>query len=253
MLPWLRPMGGMCGFPRRKQRTNYWKRVDWRIQRDPRKGRPRRMSKIDKLPIVVANYLLEARIEREAAHYADGTDFIWRYDQRMKVVEPLIRETARFGVELIERARSPSLLDEGELVMDCLEGKYSHEQAASWAFSYLYEHAICQANATYVLFATSYVSSGFQLCRSLFETHVICEFLNKNISNSVLLQDYISHTLLLSWIRMKDDVNALCRRNGVKEKYDDRQITELKNLYKSKGWKLNEEYAWAKSTFEGKK
>ena len=211
------------------------------------------MSKIDASPIVVGNYLLEARIERETAHYADGTDFVWRYDQRMKIVEPLIRETAKFGVELIERVRSPSLLDEDELVMGCLEGKYSYIQAASWAFTYLFEHAISQASATYALFATSFVSSGFQLWRSLFESHVICEFLNKNLSNSILLQDFISHTLLLSWIRMKDDANALCRTNGTNDIYDSRQIIVLKELYQSRGWKLSDEYAWARSAFEGKK
>ena len=135
-------------------------------------------------------------------------------------------------------------------MMECLKGEYNQERAASWVFSHLYRYAIDQANATYSLLVASHISSGFQLWRSLFETHVICEFISKNLSNSVLLQDYICHNLLLSWIRMKKDANEFSRLNNRQQKYDDRDIEYLKDLYRSKGWVLNDEHAWARSVFQ---
>ena len=211
------------------------------------------MSRVGASPVDLRNYSLERHIEDETATYEDGTDFVWQFDRRMKIVEPLIRDSAHFGVDISKLLKVPSPLDEGEAVLDCIKGVYDIEEARSWVFSYLYQHAINQANATYVLFSTSHVSQGFQLWRSLFETHIICEFLNQHISNSGLFQDYISHSLLWSWIHMKKEVNALCRRGGAQQKYGESEISDCEKLYESKNWKLHEYYAWAKPALKTKR
>ena len=211
------------------------------------------MSKTGKSPAQIRNYLLERYIEDENARYEDDSEFIWQYDKRMDIVEPLIRDTADFGVDIARLSKSPSAFDEGNLVRECIRGIYDAENARSWIFSHLYKHAIDQANAVYILFSTSHVSQGFQLWRSLYETYVICEFINIQRSNGTLLQDYISHTLLRSWIRTKERINGLCKKNGEALKYDESQIAECKRLYASKNWKPNEDYGWAKPVFSKKK
>ena len=165
-------------------------------------------------------------------------------------MEPLIRDTAYFGLDVAKLSKNRSSFDEGDTVLKCIEGSYDIAEAKLWIFSHLYQHAIHQTNAIYVLFSTSHVSQGFQLWRSLFETHVMCEFLHSHLSNSELILDYISHTLLRSWIRTKEDVNEYCGSNGLEMKYHESQIARCKDLYKSKGWKLNEDYAWAKSALK---
>lgn len=211
------------------------------------------MSKIGESPAQFRNYLLEKYIEDENARYEDGSEFIWQYDKRMNIVEPLIRDTAEFGADISRLYKNPSSFDEGEVVLECIRGSYDAVKARSWIFSHLYKHAIDQANAVYILFSTSLASQGFQLWRSLYETYVICEFINIHRSNGTLLQDYIGHTLLRSWIRTKERANALCKKNGEELKYDESQIAECKRLYASKNWKPNEDYGWAKAVFEGKK
>ena len=206
------------------------------------------MSRTDESPVRLANYSLEKWIEDENRSYADGTEFVWQYDQRMKIVEPMIRDTARFGVDLIQQSKVPSSFDEGYIVLECIDGSYDIAKAKCWIFLDLYTNAIHQANAIYVLYSTSHISQGFQLWRSLFETHIICEFLSRNKINPQLLRDYISHTLLRSWIRMKKGVNSLCVDREEEPKYDMSQIAECKKIYESKGWKLNEDYAWANSS-----
>lgn len=205
------------------------------------------MSKIGKCPVSMRNYWIERSIQDENATYDDHTEFVWQYDQRMKIVEPLIRDTACFAADVSKLCQRPSLMSEGAAVRECIEGVYDVGKARSWIFSYLYQQETCQANAVYILFSSSHISQGFQLWRTLFETYVICDFLRIRASNSVLLLDYISHTLLRSWIRMKEGVNSLCQNDGVELKYEKSQIDSCKDLYKSKNWKLNEDYAWAKS------
>ena len=204
------------------------------------------MSKIGKSPVRIRNYWLEKHIEEENATGEDGTELIWQYDHRMRIVEPLIRDTAYFGSDVAKLSKNHSLVGEGDTVLKCIEGSNDIAQAKLWIFSHLYQHAIHQANAIYVLFSTSHISQGFQLWRSLFETHVMCEFLHSHLSNSELIQDYISHTLLRSWIRMKKGINELFESDGLEMKYHESQIARCKDSYKSKGWKLNEDYAWAK-------
>lgn len=208
------------------------------------------MSKIGKSPVRIRNYWLEKHIEEENATGEDGTEFIWQYDHRMGIMEPLIRDTVYFGLDVAKLSKNRSSFDEGDIVLKCIEGSYDIAEAKMWIFSHLYQHAIHQANATYVLFSTSHVSQGFQLWRSLFETHVMCEFLHSHLSNSELIRDYISHTLLRSWIRMKEGVNELCGSDGLEMKYHESQIAGCKEMYKSKGWKSNEDYAWAKSALK---
>ena len=148
------------------------------------------MSKIGESPVSIRNYWLEKYIEDENATYEDGTEFVWQYDHRIRIVEPLIRDTAHFGTDVARLSQEPSFVREGEAVLACIEGGYDIAKAKSWIFSHLYQHAIRQANAIYVLFLTSHVSQGFQLWRSLFEAHVICELLSSHVSNMVLIQDY---------------------------------------------------------------
>ena len=197
--------------------------------------------------------MLEAYIENENAAYKDGSEFIWQYDYRMNIVEPLIRDTAAFGADIVRLSKNPSAFDEGEIVLECIRGSFDSSKAKTWIFSHLYKHAIDQANATYILFSTSHISQGFQLWRSLYETYVICEFINIHRSNGNLLQDYIGHTLLRSWIRTKEGINALCKSNGEALKYDESKIAKCKRMYASKNWKLGEDYGWAKSVFGGMK
>ena len=210
------------------------------------------IRKISEPPIEVRNYWLEGHIEKETGKSVDGTDDVWQFDQRMKIVEPLIRETAEFGVEICDPERRPSILSEGEVALECIEGRYDLLDARYWVFSHLYGHAICQANSIYSLFSHSYVSQGFQLWRSLFEAHVICEFLSRHLSNSILFQDYIAHTLLRSWIRTQKGANAICKKNGQQPRYDISEIAKCEKLYRSKSWKMGEEYAWANSVVQRK-
>ena len=222
------------------------------LRKDVHCGQGKVMSKIGESPVSIRNYWLEKHIEEENATSEDGTEFIWRYDNRIRIVESLIRDTAHYGRDVARLSQEPSFTSEGDAVLECIEGGYDIAKAKSWIFSHLYQHAIRQANAIYVLFLTSHFSQGFQLWRSLFEAHVICEFLSRHISNKVLIQDYISHTLLRSSFRMMERVNELCEHDGMELKYTESRITSLKDLYKSKGWKPSEEYAWAQSVL-GKK
>jgi len=211
------------------------------------------MSKIAENPVKAANYCLEKWIEDENATYEDASEYVWQYDQRMKILEPLIRDTARFSVELLDYLNIPSSFDEGDVVLECIRGTYDAEQAKCWIYSHFHKHAAVQANAIYVLFSTSFYSQGFQLWRSLFETHIVCEFLCKHVSNVTLFQDYIAHTLLRSWLRIYKDANTWSKKIGTGPKYSQEQIdklNEIKHLFEAKECKLSDDYGWTKSVLK---
>ena len=82
------------------------------------------MSKIGESPVSIRNYWLEKHIEDENATYEDGTGFVWEYDCRVTIVEPLIRDTAHFAMDVAKRSEAPSMFDEGDAVLKCIEGDY---------------------------------------------------------------------------------------------------------------------------------
>ena len=171
---------------------------------------------------------------------------------RVETLESLIRETAYFVVEVecFTSNSSPSLFDEGEAVNQCIKGTYDQEKAKSWVYIHLYRHAVRQANAIGILIEESCVQEGLQLWRSLFEAYVICEFLAIHCSeNSQIFQDYISHSLLRSWIRSKEDYNNICKGKGKESHYDESEICSMKEIFKCK-FKSYEDYSWARSVFE---
>ena len=94
------------------------------------------MSTIGNSPAQIRNYLLERYIEDENARFEDGSEFIWQYDNRMNIVERLIRETADFGADIVRLSNSPSAFDEGHLVRECIRGSYDAANARSWIFSH---------------------------------------------------------------------------------------------------------------------
>ncbi len=192
------------------------------------------MSKFTSPQPKIKNYWLEKDIELDQDHRrnTDGTEFVWKLNGRVQIFEPLIRETAYFGVDLRRSVPPTSPLDEGEIVTRCIEGVYDQNMAESWLFIHLYNHAIHQANAIAILFETSCIREGLQLWRSLFEAYAICEFFAKNrCEHPQLPQDYVCHSLLRSWIRQKEDYNALCKEKGREPNYDESDISQMKSMF----------------------
>ena len=58
------------------------------------------MSKFTSPQPRIKNYWLEKDIELDHMRNTDGTEFVWKLNGRVQIFEPLIRETAYFGVDL---------------------------------------------------------------------------------------------------------------------------------------------------------
>lgn len=170
---------------------------------------------------------------------------------RIETLESLIRETTYFVLDVGSFIPNPSLLDEGEVVDQCIKEIYDQEKAKSWIYMHLYGHAVRQANAIGILIEESCIQSGLQLWRSLFEAYVICEFFAIHCSESPqIFRDYISHSLLRSWIRSKENYNNICKEKGKEPCYDESEICYMKEIFKCKFGSLNKDYSWARSIFE---
>ena len=170
---------------------------------------------------------------------------------RVEILESLIRETSYFVVDLERLIPNPSPFNEGEVVAQCIKGTYDQEKAKSWVYMHLYGHAVRQANTIGILIEESCIQSGLQLWRSLFEAYVICEFLAIHCSeNPQIFRDYISHSLLRSWIRSKENYNNICKEKGKESRYDESEICSMKEIFKCKFVSLGRDYSWARSIFE---
>lgn len=192
------------------------------------------------------NYLLEKRIE------LDHQNLDWN-PNRLRTLKSLIKETSYFFVNLERFEPNPSIFEEGRVINKCIEGIYDQKSAESWVFMHLYGHAVDQANAIGILIERSCMQAGRQLWRSLFEAYVICEFLTIHRSkNAQIFQDYLSHSLLRSWIRYKGNYNNLCKEKGKDPHYDESEICWMKEKFKYKFGHLGNDYSWAKSIFEDK-
>ena len=188
------------------------------------------------------NYYLEKDLSRFQPPPA------WKPDG-VKILERLIEQTTDFVVD-IERSERfiPSVMDEGTIVEQCIEGCYDEEKAKYWIFMHLYQHAVCQANAIGILIEKSFYRGVLQLWRTLFEAYVLCEwFAEHHRENPRLFQDYISHSLLRSWIRYMDNHNKLCKKKGRDAKYDESEIKVMKSMFKNR-FRSYRDYSWAEPT-----
>ena len=172
-----------------------------------------------------------------------------RFDlRRLKILEPLLRETAYFAVDLERTKRTPSWLDEKDILAACKEGTYDYEEAKCWVFLNLYGHAVRQANTIGLLIEQSCTQEGLQHWRSLFEAYVICEFLARECeSRPQLLHDYIIHGLLSSWKRYAAGYNDLCKRRGKKPRYGQLEIDSMASEFKDRFGANQGDYLWTKS------
>ena len=189
------------------------------------------------------NYWLKRHIEIE------GLNLEWNLD-REEMLKTLIKETSHLVVDLERLTPNPSPFDEGEAVVQCIEGTYDREKAKSWVCMHLYGHAVRQATAIGILIEESCVQAGFQLWRSLFEAHVICDFLVSSCQNTPqVFQDYISHSLLRSGIRHKTKYNELCKKKEKEPHYKESDIDYMKCLFRCKFGSKARDYTWAKCKF----
>ena len=194
------------------------------------------------------NYWLERYMERDCKKPD------WKPD-RVKTLESLIQETAHFAVDLEkDLVRRPSPFQEGHILDQCIDETYDPQEAKSWVFLHLYTHAIHQANAIGILIEASCSETSWQLWRTLYESHAVCEFLVRFCNESPqVFRDYISNALLRFWIRKQKNYNELCKRSGKETHYDESTIFYAKSLYKRRFGAKIHEYAWAKSLFKNKK
>ena len=190
------------------------------------------------------NYWLERSIE------LDDQNLNWNRN-RIKIFESLIRETAYFFVDIERFMPNPSPFDEGKVIVQCIKGIYDQKKAKAWVYTHLYGHAVRQANAIGILIEKSCIRSGFQLWRSLFEAYAICDFLVNSCKDTPqVFQDYISHSLLRSGIRHKENYNNLLREKGKNLYYDESEISWMKEIFKCKFGPLGDDYSWTRSIFE---
>ena len=193
------------------------------------------------------HYWLERHMERSC----QKPD--WK-PHRIQILEELIRETAYFNVDLgTGLVCRPSWFDEEELLHQCLNETYAIQAATSHVFMHLYTSANQQANAIGLLIEKS-CWAGWQLWRTLYECHAVCEFLARFCNeHPQVFRDYISHTLLSSWIRQRESYNELCKRSGKEPHYDELIIADMRSTYKDKFKSSIQDYGWAQSIFQEKK
>ena len=187
------------------------------------------------------NYWLKRYIETSTQRLAFNL-------ARIKILEPLIRETAYFVVDLERIRQTPSWFQEEEILAECLEGTYDHDKAKSWIYLDLYGHAMRQANTIGLLIEQSCTQEGLQQWRSLFEAYVICEFLAPlSKRGPQILHDYIVHGLLSSSQRYTAEYNELCRRRGRKPRYEQSAVDSVECTLKDRFGAKQGDYLWAKS------
>ena len=170
---------------------------------------------------------------------------------RIQILEELIRETAYFSADLEkDLVCRPSWFDEEDILHQCLNETYDLQAAKSYVFMHLYTNASQQANAIGLLIEKSYWA-GWQLWRTLYEAHVVCEFLARFCSERPqVFRDYISSTLLRSWIRQRESYNELCGRSGKEPHYAESVISHMKSTYKEKFRSEIRDYGWAQPVFQ---
>ena len=169
----------------------------------------------------------------------------WKPD-RVKTLELLIEETTDFvfNIERCERS-IPSVMDEGTVVQQCIEGSYDEKRAKSWVFLHLYRHAVCQANAIGILIEKSAFRGVLPLWRSLFEACVLCVWFAERYSeNPRLFQDYICHSLLRSWYMHLDKRNKMHMASDRETHIDASEIDAMKSALICR-FKSTLAYSWA--------
>ena len=106
----------------------------------------------------------------------------------------------------------------------------------------LYEKAVSQANSVLILAESSLFVQAFQQWRTLYESYVICKYINKFKENdNTLCLRYICHGVLKSTIQRWKDLNTHFSHDR-KGPYDQNEIERRQNALKKIG---NGHYAWA--------
>ncbi len=202
-------------------------------------------------PSKIRNFRLEKEIKQSTVKDADGSELVWKFNDRIDICEPFMRQSVDFAMDLKHSAGIPSLFDEGEIVSQCINHECKPETVKSWIFLYLFDHAVQQANAILFLHEASFIQSGIQLWRSLLEASVICEFIAKNQAQYPnLCQDYIVHTLLRMWIRHKNDYNRHWQKTEKEPYYDPAEICMMEADFERRfGSSYNDDYSWTIPSF----
>ena len=206
------------------------------------------MGRYESRPPRMRNYKLEQDIELSTVKNADGSELVWKFNDRVDICEPFITKSVDFAKDLRQIAETPSLFDEGEIVTQCLNHECKQETVKSWVFLHLYDHAVQQANAILFLLEASFIQPGLQLWRSLLEASAICEFIAKNQAQyPKMCQDYIVHTLLRMWIRHKKDYNTHWQRNRKEPYYNPAEISMMESDFEGTfGGSYNDDYSWTR-------
>ena len=209
------------------------------------------MGRFDDRNALIRNYQLERDIEQSTVRNADGSQHTWKFNSRIETCEPFIRSSVDFAATIGSMVKTPSLLDEGQAAIQCLEDTHDPKKARSWIFSHLCRHATQQANALFQLLESSFIQPSLQLWRSLFEATVICEFIAENMAcHPRLCQDYIGHTWLRALIRHHEDYNEYWQAKKNKHYYDPSVAKMMKSALKKRfGKSYNSNYAWTKPSF----
>lgn len=192
------------------------------------------------------NYWLKRHMERSRQQTE------WK-PHRIQILEEFIKKAAYFSVDLEkDLACHPSWFAEEEILYQCLNDAYDIEAAKSHVFMHLYTNASQQANAIGLLIWESH-QAAWQLWRTLYEAYVVCEFLARYCGEyPQVFRDYISGTLLRSWIRHRESYNRLAGRSGRKPHYDESVISQMKSVYQRKFGSRSQDYVWATSVFQRK-
>ena len=206
------------------------------------------MGRFEARPPRMRNYKLEQDIELSTVRNADGSELVWKFNDRVDICEPFIKQYVDFAKDLRQIAETPSLFDEGEVVSQCLNHKCKLETVKSWVFLHLFDHAVQQANAIFFLLEASFIQPGLQLWRSLLEASVICDFIAKNqAQNPKMCQDYLVHTLLRMWIRHKKDYNRHWQRKRKEPYYNPAEISMMESDFeRTFGRSYNDDYSWTR-------
>lgn len=193
------------------------------------------------------NYWLEHLIEKE------DLDLPWD-PTRIRSLKSLIKPAAQFSVDLDRHVGPLSLLDYGFILQDHRDGSCDQDKITSWVYAGLLRKAVQDTNAIAILRSKSLWSQAPNLWRSLFETEVVCHYIEVRSSDDHLACRYMIHSMLRKTFRQWEEFNETCRRLGKENEYSAEEIRLRKDLYQKEFGEKWGDCAWTHkpkhSTFE---
>ena len=186
----------------------------------------------------VQNYWLERVLGNENSDLP--RDF-----QRIRLLESLVKPTAQFGVDLQSHLGPQPIWFEGSFIRDHMRYSCAPNKVRAWVYLSLLEKAVHDANAVVLLRSASLPSQAFNIWRSLFQTNVVCQFIENKASNDQHLAcRYVVHSIIHATVRRWKEFNETCCRQGKPAHYSTEEIDCWKAVYEEIVGKWGNDYVW---------